>query len=119
MEFGGGWLPLRLRMCYNRYQAGQTVLLTPPPLAQPETPTPQALPGNSLMTVFFIQFQKQLPDFSDAVADPTLYESLDEALAAFDQACGHRRLYACLKQSIPLEETALVLSGTAIVLKQV
>ena len=77
------------------------------------------MPGNSLMTVFFIQFQKQLPDFSDAVADSTLYQSLDEALAAFEQACGHRRLYACLKQNIPDEKTALVLNGTAIVLKQV
>ena len=71
------------------------------------------------MTVFFIQFQKELPDFSDAVADPTLYQSLDEALKAFEIAGGHRRLYACLKQNIPLEEAALALSSTAMVLKQV
>ena len=47
------------------------------------------------MTAFFIQFQGNQPDFSDAVADPTLYRSLDEALKAFSEASGHRRLYAC------------------------
>ena len=60
------------------------------------------------MTSFFIQFQKDQPDFSDAVADPTLYRSLDEALEAFSEASGHRRLYAC---SGP--------NSTALVLKQV
>ena len=60
------------------------------------------------MTRFFIQFQRNQPDFSDAVADPTLYHSLDEALEAFSEAGGHRRLYA---YSGP--------NRTALVLKQV
>ena len=38
MEFGGGWLPLRLRMCYNSYQAGQTVLAHRLPLANARRP---------------------------------------------------------------------------------
>ena len=78
------------------------------------------MPGLS-MTGFFIQFQNNLPDFSDAVADPTLYESLDDAQKAFEQAHGHRRLYACQKSAIPLENPELVgtYNSTAVVLKQV
>ena len=73
------------------------------------------------MTVFFIQFQKELPDFSDAVADPTLYESLAEAKKAFAQASGHRRLYACQKSAMPLNDPRLVgtYSSAAVVIEQV
>ena len=66
------------------------------------------------MTVFFIQFQKEQPDFSDAVADPTLYQSLDEALKAFELACGHRQLFACRNPKTPQPN-----GNTALVLKRV
>ena len=66
------------------------------------------------MTVFFIQFQKDQPDFSDAVADPTLYRSLEEALNAFELAAGHRQLFACLDPNTPQPN-----GNTALVLKRV
>ena len=71
------------------------------------------------MTVFFIQFQKEQPDFSDAVADPTLYHSLDEALKAFELASGHRQLFACLNPKGAVPKGQQVYGNTALVLKRV